>query len=803
MMPFFSPISTSALSPAGYVRRSSPLQATNFSLEAQKRGIAEECIKRGLPPPVFYVDDERSARGEQVAQRPAFQQLLQDVQAGRVQVVMVHTFDRWSRNVLVTLQSFRILAENQAAFISISEHIDYLSPEGRLQLTILAAFAAFFSEMLATHVRKGKQQRAYEGLPNGQVPYGYRSTGPKTPPELDPHAFAGLCLIGEARMQGHSASQIAEAANAAGYRISSPRLGERPFTTPTINAILSNAFYAAFAPGETCGTIVSQGQRFRGQHQAAFTFEEWTRIHEGAQRNYRAPHRAARAHLYVFSGTVVCAHCGMLLRVNGNGETKYVYYRDTAAQRHLDCPVQGSRHMRQDRLLVQFGTFLQGLRLPEGWQERLRQQILEATPTAKAEQEGWEQEYARLMQKRQRTLRQHREGYISDEECAGEVAAVELALRHLHHQETKQMLEESLALGERLPEIIAGWFQAAREEQRAWVQLLVEPAGMAIDLETQQIAAFAPRPALLPLLRLRESAEMGKRPAGLVLLAGWQPFTQQLGPRSLFRMLFPERFEQENEAASLEALRQELLSLREMSPGSEVNPNRGRIPASQWLSLLEQLERGASRRQLAQAYGISYAALRRTEQRARKALHRPVYGPASRWKIPEAAWETLLRRMEQGASLAHLAQEYQVSASTVRRTAQVAREKLQQPAQQVQMPGKIAQTEWAGMLARLDRGETQAQVAHSYHVSARTIRRIETLARAQGIALPRLSSRRWRIPPVEWPTLLARIQEGVSRKQIAEIYGVSLPTLRKVYQAACTTLQAQQPLLVKEQMFSQ
>src|SRR6266700_8277537 len=118
--------------------------------------MTDECTRRGLPAPAFYEDDERSARGEQIAKRPAFRKLLDDVEAGRVQVIMVHTLDRWSRNVMVTLQSFRILAEHQTAFISLSEHIDYSTPEGRLQLTILAAFAAYFSDILANHTSKGK-----------------------------------------------------------------------------------------------------------------------------------------------------------------------------------------------------------------------------------------------------------------------------------------------------------------------------------------------------------------------------------------------------------------------------------------------------------------------------------------------------------------------------------------------------------------------------------------------------------------------------------------------------------------------
>jgi site-specific DNA recombinase len=142
---------------AGYVRRSSEMQKDNYSIDAQKRAIREACKLRGLPEPIFFEDDERGARGEQIAKRPEFKKLLDYVQAnpGKV-IVFVHTLDRWSRNVMVTLQSFRILSQSHTAFVSLSEQIDYSTPEGMLQLTILAAFAAYFSDMLAKHTSKGK-----------------------------------------------------------------------------------------------------------------------------------------------------------------------------------------------------------------------------------------------------------------------------------------------------------------------------------------------------------------------------------------------------------------------------------------------------------------------------------------------------------------------------------------------------------------------------------------------------------------------------------------------------------------------
>ena len=90
----------------GYVRRSSRMQADNFSIDAQKRAISEECARRGFPAPVFYEDTECSARGERIIKRPAFKRLLEEAEAGRVQVIIVHTLDRWSRNVMVTLSEF-------------------------------------------------------------------------------------------------------------------------------------------------------------------------------------------------------------------------------------------------------------------------------------------------------------------------------------------------------------------------------------------------------------------------------------------------------------------------------------------------------------------------------------------------------------------------------------------------------------------------------------------------------------------------------------------------------------------------
>src|SRR5450755_80219 len=523
-MPQRSSFDPSTAVVAGYVRRSSEMQKDNYSIDAQKRAITDGAKMRGLSAPIFYEDDERSARGEQIAKRPAFKQLLDDVQAGRVQVVIVHTLDRWSRNVMVTLQSFRILSQTRTAFISLSEHIDYSTPEGMLQLTILAAFAAYFSDMLAKHTSKGKGERAAQGLYNGDIPFGYRSTGLKLPPEHHPETFPGLRMMGELRMKGFSADEIAEQLNAAGYRTGSKRFGDRLFTTDTVTAMLRTEFYAAFAPGDDRGTVKYKEQRHRGLHPAAFTYEEWQQIRNITQSMHHAAKRSERGRTtYEFAGYIACIHCGLPLRCQGHSVTKHFYYRDTAKSRRLPCTNGGELTVRADLARTQFGELLRSLTLPDNWREIIRRDMVAQALAAGVTPENVEREKERLKLKKSRTIKLYREGYIEDEEFQGEMAAVELALKQLDAPEVDGVTyDEVVEAGEHLPGMAALWDVATPEERREMVIIALETGGLYYDLENKIIAAIKPRPAFLPVLRMLNGVVEYDEAKGLLVTERWQ-----------------------------------------------------------------------------------------------------------------------------------------------------------------------------------------------------------------------------------------------------------------------------------------
>src|SRR5439155_7172764 len=309
----------------------------------------------------------------------------------------------------------------------------------------------------------------------------------------------------ELRMQGFTADEIAEKLNLAGYRTGSKRFGQRVFTSDTVTAMLRTEFYAAYAPGDDRGTVRYHDQRHRGLHPAAFTYDEWQHIRSITQSMARTPQRQKQAkRFYEFAGYLADIHCGLTLRCQGKSTTTdYEYYLDAARERRIPCPAGGHLVIRSDLVREQFGDMLKSLKLPDNWREEIRRQMVAEALAAGVTGEAVEREKERLKLKRSRVLKQHREGYIDDEEFQAEMAAVELALRQLEAPEVNGVkLDDVIAAGEHIPGMAALWDVATAEERREMVILLLEPGGLHYDLEVKIIAALKPRPAFLPILRM-------------------------------------------------------------------------------------------------------------------------------------------------------------------------------------------------------------------------------------------------------------------------------------------------------------
>ena len=239
----------------------------------------------------------------------------------------------------------------------------------------------------------------------------------------------------------------------------------------------------------------------------------------------RAPQRQTQAkRFYEFAGYLADIHCGLTLRAQGkSATTDYEYYRDTARERRIPYPAGGHLMLRNDLVRAQFGEMLKSLVLPDNWRDEIFRQMIAGAQNKGIMLDSMEREKERLKLKRTRILKQHREGYIDDDEFHGEIAAVELALHHLQTPEVNGVkFDDVIAAGEHIPSMAALWDEATPEERREMVMLLLEPGGLYYDLELKIIAALKPRPAFLPILRMLTGVVEYDGAKGIIVTENWQ-----------------------------------------------------------------------------------------------------------------------------------------------------------------------------------------------------------------------------------------------------------------------------------------
>ena len=382
---------------AAYIRVSSEEQADadRFSLPAQRREIAAFCQSKGWEIVAWYADEGVSARSDTVAKRPELHRLLTETASGAVQadVVVVHEVSRWARNRAVFFNTLADLAERKIAFASVKEDIDYSTPEGQMFLSILATFAAYFSDALAAHTSKGKHERARQGFYNGDLPFGYRNPTPgkageynKTVPLIVDEEAAGVRLAFEAYAAGTTSDAgIASVLNQRGYQTRhkvavESRTGEvrnphRLWTKDTVNHVLQNPFYT--------GMVRYKGELHQGQHAAIIDADLFRRCQEvRAQRQHGGAGMVTSGRVYLLKGIAHCAGCRQPLRSNlAHGSTHY--YRCPAGQRGLTCPA-AARVIRGDLADAAVAELVAGLTLPADWRESVVERLLDGDAAREA-----------------------------------------------------------------------------------------------------------------------------------------------------------------------------------------------------------------------------------------------------------------------------------------------------------------------------------------------------------------------------------------------------------------------------------
>src|ERR1700761_2779233 len=107
--------------------------------------------------------------------RPALQQLLTDVRAGKIDVIVVYKVDRLTRSLSDFVKLVELFDEHKVSFVSVTQQFNTTTSMGRLTLNILLSFAQFEREVTAERIRDKIAASKRKGIwVGGNVPLGYR-----------------------------------------------------------------------------------------------------------------------------------------------------------------------------------------------------------------------------------------------------------------------------------------------------------------------------------------------------------------------------------------------------------------------------------------------------------------------------------------------------------------------------------------------------------------------------------------------------------------------------------------------------
>src|SRR5713101_2479049 len=270
---------------AVYTRKSSEegLDMEFNSLDAQREACEAYIVSQraeGWLPVRDRYDDGGISGG--TLERPALKRLLADVEADKLDVVLVYKIDRLSRSMLDFLKLVETFDRRKVTFVSITQSFDTRSSMGRLTLNMLLSFAQFEREVTGERIRDKVAASRKKGMwMGGWTPLGYEVQDRKL--VIHEADAEQVRLIFRRFLVLKSATLLARelVANKATNRYG------HLLDKGVLYKLLNNRVYI--------GDAVHKGTAYPGEHQAIIDRKLWDQVHAIIKDSPRTRAAGARA----------------------------------------------------------------------------------------------------------------------------------------------------------------------------------------------------------------------------------------------------------------------------------------------------------------------------------------------------------------------------------------------------------------------------------------------------------------------------------------------------------------------------
>lgn len=310
-----------------YARVSTQEQAEHgLSVEAQTHALDEWAKDYTIVD--HYVDLGISARSP-ASKRPALQRMLQDCEAGKIDLIVFTKLDRFFRNVKEYYKVEDVLDRCHVSWRAIHEDYETETAAGRLKVNIMLAVAQDEADRTSERIKAVFARKKEKGLvPSGTAPFGVVNVGGVLQPSEDAQRVRDLFDV---FINSRSTNEVMR---------QSERVLGKPMTGTGIRYLLRNKTYVQ------AGVIDKT------------TFDKVQEILAvRATRNERSGRE------YIFAGLMVCPVCGRSMTSHRwtVKDKDYIYYRCYSHQMNKQCPYKKS--IREDKveefLLKRLGVLIE------------------------------------------------------------------------------------------------------------------------------------------------------------------------------------------------------------------------------------------------------------------------------------------------------------------------------------------------------------------------------------------------------------------------------------------------------------
>ena len=296
------------------------------SLDAQREACAAYVLSQrhegwSLLPDLY--DDGGFSGGSM--ERPGLKRLLADIEAGRVDTIVVYKVDRLTRSLADFAKIVDVLDAAGASFVSITQSFNTTTSMGRLTLNVLLSFAQFEREVTGERIRDKIAASKKKGMwMGGPVPLGYDVRERKliindAEAETVRHIYRRYLELGSVR-------ELIEALGRQGMRTklqlrtSTGHRGGIAFARGSLFHLLKNRIYL--------GEIVHKGAFYPGEHQPIVPVDLWEQVRARlADNGPRLQRIATPRHPSLLCGLVVDGLGRRMSPSHANkGSKRYRYY---------------------------------------------------------------------------------------------------------------------------------------------------------------------------------------------------------------------------------------------------------------------------------------------------------------------------------------------------------------------------------------------------------------------------------------------------------------------------------------------